>query len=549
ALADIRDWLGADRAGAKLVFSTRGAVPLTADDDVSDLAGAAVWGLVRSAQTEHPDRFVLVDHDHDHDDQAWADAAAAYAVACGEPQLAMRDGRAYAYRIARVPVGTADAAPQWERGGTVLVTGGTGAIGAHVSRHLVTEHGVKRLLLTSRSGMAGRSAARLHEELTALGAEVEVASCDVADRDALAALLAAVPSEHPVTAVVHTAGVVQDGIVASITDEQLDFVLRPKVDAVLNLQELTAGLDLSAFVVFSSIAGVFGGMGQANYAAANAFLDALSHRRRAQDLPAASLAWGLWANDAGMSGHLNENDFKRIARGGIIAFPPAEGLELFDTALAEDHPVLLPLRLDTKAVQAQGEVPAVLRGLVRATVRRGAADTATGAAEAAGLAQRLSGMTDTQRDRALLDLVRDHTATVLGFVDADSVDADRGLMEAGFDSLTAVELRNRLGAASGLRLPATLLFDYPSCRAIAGYLATELVPEPAAAGQLPGLAELDRLTTLLDDERYREELTGRLHDLLAKARAAAGDDFVEERIDAADDDEIFDFIDNELGMS
>ncbi|WP_406144448.1 type I polyketide synthase [Streptomyces sp. NBC_01012] len=546
-LAAIREWLGTDRAGAKLVFRTRGAVPLVPADDVPDLAGAAVWGLVRSAQTEHPDRFVLVDHDHD--DQTGADIAAARAVAGGEPQLAVREGRAYAYRIARVPVGAADAAPQWERGGTVLVTGGTGAIGAHVSRHLVTEHGVKRLLLTSRSGMAGQNAARLHEELTALGAEVEVASCDVADRDALAALLAAVPSEHPVTAVVHTAGVVQDGIVASITDEQLDFVLRPKVDAVLNLQELTADLDLSAFVVFSSVAGIFGGMGQANYAAANAFLDALSHRRRAQGLPAASLAWGLWANDAGMSGHLDENDFKRIARGGIIAFPPAEGLELFDTALAEDHPVLLPLRLDTKAVQAQGEVPAVLRGLVRATVRRGAADSATAAAEAASLDQRLSGMTDTQRDRALLDLVRDHTATVLGFADAGSVDVDRGLLEVGFDSLTAVELRNRLGTASGLRLPATLLFDYPSCRAIAGYLAAELVPEPTAAGEQPGLAELERLTALLDDERYREELTGRLHDLLAKARAAAGDDSVGERLDAADDDEIFDFIDNELGMS
>ncbi|MFD4509060.1 type I polyketide synthase [Streptomyces sp. NPDC058457] len=556
ALADIRDWLGRDRAGAKLVFSTRGAVPLTAGDDVPDLAGAAVWGLVRSAQTEHPDRFVLVDqehgdqgHDgHDGDGHAGDGTTFARAVASGEPQLAVRDGRAYAYRIARVPVGVADAEQEWERGGTVLVTGGTGAIGAHVSRHLVAAHGVKRLLLTSRSGLAGEGAARLQEELTALGAEVQVASCDVADRDALAALLAAVPSEHPVTAVVHTAGVVQDGIVASITDEQLDLVLRPKVDAVLNLQELTAELDLSAFVVFSSIAGVFGGMGQANYAAANAFLDALAHRRRAQGLPAASLAWGLWANDTGMSGHLGENDFKRIARGGIIAFPPAEGLELFDTALAEGHPVLLPLRLDTKAVQAQGEVPAVLRGLVRAAVRRSAADTAGGAAEAAGLAQRLSAMTDTQRDRALLDLVRDHTATVLGFADAGSVDVDRGLLEVGFDSLTAVELRNRLGAASGLRLPATLLFDYPSCRAIAGHLAAELAPEPAD-GQLPGLAELARLTVLLEDERHREELTGRLNDLLARARAAAGGDSVEELLDAADDDEIFDFIDNELGMS
>ncbi|UED87989.1 type I polyketide synthase [Streptomyces profundus] len=546
ALADIRDWLARDRDGAKLVFSTRGAVPLTAEDDVPDLAGAAVWGLVRSAQTEHPDRFVLVDHDHD--DPVQGEASLARAVAAGEPQLALRRGRAHAYRIARVPVGAADTAPQWERGGTVLVTGGTGAIGAHVSRHLVAEHGVKRLLLTSRGGPAGAGAARLHEELTALGAEVEVASCDVADRDALAALLASVPSGHPVTAVVHTAGVVRDGTVASITDEQLDLVLRPKVDAVLNLQELTEGLDLSAFVVFSSIAGVFGGMGQANYAAANAFLDGLAHHRRARGLAATSLAWGLWANDAGMSGHLDENDFRRIARGGIVAFPPAEGLELFDTALAEGPPVLLPLRLDTKAVQAQGEVPALLRGLVRPVARRAAADQATGAAGAAGLAQRLDGMTDSQRDRALVHLVRDHAATVLGFADATSMDLDRGLLEMGFDSLTAVELRNRLGSATGLRLPATLLFDYPSCRAIAGHLAVELVPEPAS-WQPPGLAELERLAALLEDEHHREELTDRLRDLLAGARVTAGDDLVGERIDAADDDEIFDFIDNELGMS
>ncbi|TGY91216.1 SDR family NAD(P)-dependent oxidoreductase, partial [Streptomyces rhizosphaericola] len=211
-------------------------------------------------------------------------------------------------------------------------------------------------------------AAELVADLAALGAHAEVAACDAADRDALAALLAAVPPAHPLTGVIHAAGVLADGVVATMTPEQLALVLRPKVDAAVNLHELTAGQALSEFVLFSSIAGVFGGMGQGNYAAANAFLDALAHRRRADGLPGRSLAWGLWANSTGMTGGLTDADLRRIARGGIVAFAPDRGLALFDTAATVDEPVLLPLRLDTAAVRAQaaaGGVPALLRGLVR----------------------------------------------------------------------------------------------------------------------------------------------------------------------------------------
>ncbi|MGW7448453.1 type I polyketide synthase, partial [Kitasatospora sp. NPDC054795] len=362
-LALLRDWLADERlTGSKLVVVTAGAVPVTGDD-VPDPALAALWGLVRSAQTENPDRFVLLDLDA-HDTPP---AVLAEALASGEPQLAIRAGAVHVARLARVPLAAAGRTPGWGGDGTVLITGGTGAIGAHVARHLAAEHGVRHLLLTSRSGPAADGAAELLAELAALGAHAEIAACDAADRDALAALLAALPPAHPLTGVVHAAGVLADGVVATMTPEQLDLVLRPKVDAAINLHELTAGLDLSEFVLFSSIAGIFGGMGQGNYAAANAFLDALAHRRRADGLPGRSLAWGLWANSTGMTGGLTEADLRRIARGGIVAFDPAQGLALFDTAGALDEPVVLPLRLDTAAVRAQagaGGVPALLRGLV-----------------------------------------------------------------------------------------------------------------------------------------------------------------------------------------
>ncbi|KIQ66429.1 polyketide synthase [Kitasatospora griseola] len=554
-LALLRDWLAEDRlAGAKLVLVTSGAVPVTADD-VPDPAPAALWGLVRSAQTENPDRFVLLDLDARENPPALL----AEALASGEPQLAIRAGAVHVARLARVPLAAAGRTPGWGGDGTVLITGGTGAIGAHVARHLAAEHGVRHLLLTSRSGPAADGATELLAELAALGAHAEIAACDAADRDALAALLAAVPPAHPLTGVVHAAGVLADGVVATMTPGQLEHVLRPKVDAAVNLHELTADLDLSEFVLFSSIAGVFGGMGQGNYAAANAFLDALAHRRRADGLPGRSLAWGLWANSTGMTGGLTEADLRRIARGGIVAFSPAQGLALFDTAGTLDEPVVLPLRLDTAAVRAQaatGGVPALLRGLVRPAARRGTAVPAagTGSDGPEVLKQRLGTLNETQRGRVLLDLVRSHAALVLGHSGPAAVEPGRGLLEVGFDSLTAVELRNRLRAATGHPLPATLLFDHPTPAAIAEHLAAELLPD---AG--PGPAEPDLSAGLLDgipdDPADRERLADRLRELLRTLdqAAAPGDGTasasIEDRMDSASDDELFDLIDNELGLS
>ncbi|MFD8935720.1 type I polyketide synthase [Streptomyces sp. NPDC059578] len=540
ALGLVQQWLAEDRFnGSLLLFVTRGGVAVTPEQDVPDLAHAAVWGLLRTAQTEHPGRFAVVDLD----DSTASLAALPGALAAGEPQLALRDGTAHRARLARVPR-TEPVETVWERGGTVLITGGTGAIGRHIARHLVAAHGVRRLVLTSRRGPEAEGATELRAELAGLGAHLDLVACDAAEREQLAALLADLPAQHPLTGVVHVAGLLDDGVLGAMTPERLHRVLRPKVDAAVHLDELTRDRELSAFVLFSSIAGVLGGMGQGNYAAANAFLDALAHRRRARGLPAATLDWGLWATTGGMSGALDEADLRRIARGGILAFSPQDGTALFDLAVAADQPAVLPVRLDLTAMAESG-YPPLLRGLVRPPARR---EAGTGGAET--LVQRLAGQSPTVRERTLLDLVRVQAATVLGFADPAAVEAGRGLLELGFDSLTAVELRNRLNAATGLRLPATLLFDYPTPQAVARHLLGELAPadDPTAVS---GLAEIDRLEQALSLAPAAPEVLDRLQALFAKLRAGAApdSDLFEERLDGTSDDDLFDFIDNELGTS
>ncbi|MFE6163225.1 SDR family NAD(P)-dependent oxidoreductase [Streptomyces sp. NPDC056486] len=461
ALSLVRAWLADDRFGsAQLVFVTGGAVAAGPDEDVLDLANAPVWGLVRAAQSEHPGRFVLVDTDTD-----WSAAAArtlAGAVATGEPQLALRAGELLVPRLVRARPTAAEEGLDFGSG-PVLVTGASGMLGGLVARHLVVRHGVRQLVLASRRGQVGA----LHAELTGLGAEVAAVACDVADRDAVAALLA----EHPVTAVVHAAGVLDDGVIESLTPERIDTVFRPKVDAARHLHELTRelNLDLSAFVLFSSAAGTFGNAGQANYSAANAFLDALAQHRRAQGLPATSLAWGLWADASGMTDDLAETDRGRLARAGVTALSAEEGLRLFDAALALPSAVAVPMRLDLAPLRARPEtVPPLLRALVR-TARPEAAK-ADG-----GLTARISALPEEERLPALLDLVRTCVAAVLGHASAAAVEAERAFDELGFDSLTAVELRNRLDAATGLRLPATLVFDYPTPVALAKHLRATLL--------------------------------------------------------------------------
>ncbi|QNP70787.1 SDR family NAD(P)-dependent oxidoreductase [Streptomyces roseirectus] len=542
----VQGWLADERfTASRLVLVTRGAVATRLGEDVSDLAHAAVWGLVRSAQAEHPDRLTLLDLD-EHDASYQALPAA---LGADEPRLAVREGTLLAPRLARAVA--AEGTPRaLDPSGTALVTGATGALGGLVARHLVTEHGVRRLVLAGRRGMDAPGAPELHAELTELGATVIMAACDVADREQVAALLAGIPAEHPLTAVVHAAGVLDDGVIESLTPERVDAVLRPKVDAALHLHELTQDADLAAFVVFSSAASTFGGPGQGNYAAANAFLDALAQRRRAGGLAASSLAWGLWAHRSGMTAHLGDDQLGRLERGGMAALPTAEGLALFDAAIGLDDAVLVPVRLTPAALRATDVVPALLRGLVRTPARRTV--DAGSVPDATSLRQRLGGLAEAERDRVLTDLVRGQLAAVLGHASPDAIDTGRGFLELGLDSLTAVELRNRLNTATGLRLPATLIFDYPTPVALTGYLASEIVPDTANSAA-PLLAELARLQkelaafTAADDET-RGQITVRLKSLTA-GWAGTDESEAEADLDTATDDEMFDLIGKEFGIS
>ncbi|WP_370155219.1 type I polyketide synthase, partial [Streptacidiphilus sp. EB129] len=476
ALGLLREWLADDRsADTRLVFVTSGAVAAGPDEDVTDLPHSAVWGLVRSAQSEHPGRFGLLDL------PPGQEALLPAALASGQDQLAVRDGGLRAPVLARVGV-PAEVRPETpggravglDRAGTVLITGGTGLLGSRIARHLVVRHGVRNLLLASRGGPDSPGAAELTAELNGLGAEVSVAHCDVSDRAALAALLADVPAEHPLTAVLHAAGALDDGVVSSLTPDRMDTVIRPKAEAALHLHELTRDLDLSAFVLFSSASGVFGGPGQGNYAAANAFLDALAQHRRAHGLPGQSLAWTLWEQPSALTGSLTGADLRRLARSGMPALSTEQGLALFDAALGVDLPLLVPIRLDLAALRAgatDAPVSALLRDLVGGPARRVAAR----AVADSSLAGRLGALPAAEQMRLLVELVRTQVAAVLGHASPAAVEAGRAFRDLGFDSLAAVELRNRLNTATGLRLPATLVFDQPSPMVLAGHLRDELL--------------------------------------------------------------------------
>ncbi len=458
----VRSWLATEpEPDRRLVVVTENAD--------TDPAAAAVQGLVRSIQAEHPDRFVLADVTGE------AGPVLLRAVATGEPQLAVGEDAASAPRLARLRTDETDAGPVFDRDGTVLVTGSAEGLAGLVARHLVAEHDVARVLLLSRRGPEAPGAAELADEL---GDRLAVVACDVADREALHAAV----GDHRLTGVVHTAATLDDGLLDSLTPEKFDRVLRSKADAAMALHELTADREIGAFVLFSSVAGLLGGAGQASYTAANAFLDSLARTRRAEGLPAVSLPWGLWAAQGGMAGRLGERDLGRATRSGLVPLDAADALRLMDAACASGETVVAPARFDTavwRSATAPVAAPPMLRGLVRAPVRRAAAK-----AERSSLAERLAGMSEADRRHAVLELVSTQAAAVLGLGGAGSVDPGRAFRDVGFDSLTAVDLRNRLAAASGVRLPATAVFDHPTPKALADELYRAVLgatPAPAAA--------------------------------------------------------------------
>ncbi|MYQ89836.1 MULTISPECIES: SDR family NAD(P)-dependent oxidoreductase, partial [unclassified Streptomyces] len=441
-------------------------------------------------------------------------------------------------------------------GGTVLVTGGTGTLGSLVARHLVVRYGVSRLLLASRRGPGAEGAEGLRKELVGLGAEVTIAACDTADRSALAALLASVPVEHPLTAVVHTAGVTDDTTLEALTPERLAAVLRPKVDAAWHLHELTRGLDLSAFVLYSSVAGLLGNAGQANYAAANTFLDALAQHRTAHGLPATSLAWGLWEESSPLSGHLNRGDLDRLERSGIGALSTEQGMELFDASWQTPEALVAPLPLDLKRLRADAAsaggtstVPAVLRELVRLPARRVSVAPAAASA-AASWPERLRPLSEESRRETLGEVVRAEVAAVLGHPKPEGIDVTAEFKNLGFDSLTSVELRNRLNRVTGLRLPATLIFDHPTPEAVVNHFLATLVPAEAAP-DIRILEDADRMDAAMSaftgDSRTHARISARLEALLRKwnsvqgSSAGLGDD-----LEAMSDDDLFDALDDEL---
>jgi acyl transferase domain-containing protein/acyl carrier protein len=483
ALELLQGWLRHDElAGARLVIRTSGAVAAAPAEAVTDLPAAAVWGLVRSAQNEEPGRFVLADMD------GAADSGAALpgALGTGEPALALRDGRVLAARLARVPA-TEAPVPALAGGGPVLVTGGTGTLGALLSRHLATTHGACDLILVSRRGPAAPGAARLAADVAALGAAVRIVACDSADRRGLAAVVGAA---GPLAGVVHLAGVLDDGPIGSLTAQRVQGVLRAKADAAWHLHELTAGMDLAMFVLFSSVAGILGSPGQGSYAAANAYLDALAQWRRRQGLPGLSLAWGLWEPASGMTGQLGQADLARINRSGLKALTAADGTSLLDAALGTAEPVLVPVRLDLAVLRAAGVgVPPMLVALAGPAGRRAAAGP--GSAVAGRLAARLAGLDASAAAEAVRDMVTAAAAAVLGH--AAPVQADLAFRDLGLDSLTALELRNQLATATGIALPATITFDYPTPTALATHLLGQLRPGTSDGPAAPVLVhDLDQ---------------------------------------------------------
>ena len=545
ALASLQETIAAAGEG-RVAFLIPGATAAAAGE-VPDLAAAAAWAFVRSAQAEHPGRFLLIDSDGGDASAAALERALLQAT---EPQLALRGGSILAPRLVRSRSDAAEPAP-FDPASTVLITGATGALGPLFARHLVEAHGATRLLLVSRRGIEAPGARELQAELEQLGAEARVEACDIGRREQLQELLGAIPREHPLGAVFHIAAAFDNGVVEGMSEEQLAPVLDAKARAAWNLHELTREVELSDFVLFSSGSAVFEIPGQANYAAANAFVDALARARQAQGLAVNCIAWGAWARGE-LTHEVGEVDGARLRRGGFIAMSAEQGLALFERTRSLAAPYKIAVPLDFGALRAQaraGDLAPLYSSLVRAPARRVDGD-------AGSLARRLAAVPEAEREGVATELVAEHVAAILGWASAGSIDPETPFKDLGFDSLGAVELRNRLSQATGLKLPSTLIFDYPTTAAVGAYVCTVVDPSAAAGAEVE--EAIDRLRGMLDllDRKQREKPHARLRSVLAQdgvdAPAAADVDAdgkadADERIRSASAAEILEIVNEEIG--
>ncbi|WP_191499991.1 type I polyketide synthase, partial [Mycobacterium simulans] len=470
-LTQLQHWLTRpDTLTTHLAILTHHAVSTNAHDPAPDLAHAAAWALIHSAQNEHPGRISLIDADHTSTttDTGLINTLAGLGHTTTEPQLALRNGSAHTPRLTPTTP-TQPHTPTWDPDGTVLITGGTGMLGGLFAEHLITRYGMRHLLLVSRQGLKAPGAAELQQRLTDLGAKVTITACDTSNSDELAAVLKSIPDQHRLTAVIHAAGVLDDAVLTELTHAQLDSVLAAKADAAWHLHELTADYDLAAFVLFSSAAATLGNPGQANYAAANAVLDALAYHRPG----ATTVAWGPWETPSGMTTHLSQIDHAHITRTSFTPITNDHGLAVFDAALTQHQPTLLAAPLNRRTLTRlarRNTLPTVLSALT--TSRPQAASSASPHT----LTTRLATQTPDQQRHALIALVASTTATVLAHRDPTSLDPDRPFKDLGIDSLTALELRNALAEHTGQTLPPTLIFDHPTPTALAQYLLTLLTP-------------------------------------------------------------------------
>ncbi|MFE2569958.1 SDR family NAD(P)-dependent oxidoreductase, partial [Streptomyces mirabilis] len=547
--------LGDTGVDGPLWVATCGAVSATPGELPNSPVQAQVWGLSRVFGLESPERWGgLVDLPAVMDDRAGSRLAAVL-DGCGEDEVAIRATGVLGRRMSR-PARPRRSAEDWTPRGTTLITGGTGAIAGHVA-HWLADRDASRLVLTSRSGPSAQGAAVLAAELAEAGSAVDIVACDVSDRAALAGLLESTGSD--LSAVMHTAGVLDDGVVDRLSADRLETVLAAKATSAAYLDELTADLDLDAFVLFSSAASTLGSAGQGNYAAANSYLDAVAEHRKARGLTGLSVAWGLWGG-----GGLAQSKSEIEARMKRLPMPPMDprlAVRALGEALAGDDAVVTVMDVDwAKLAAVPGSTSLTERPLVRdlpevrriAAIRPVAADPAR--AEG-GLAGRLAGLDRAEQDKLLTDVVRAEAAALLGHSSPDAVQARQTFKELGFDSLTSVEFRNRLNTATGLRLPSTVVFDYPNPVALATLLRTELIGDEEASE--PIFDELDQLEASLAkstaEHEVHENVTRRLQGILSRWIEKQGDsEFESEKpveLESATPDQLFEFLDKEFGMS